>query len=166
MASLFSAVIFTACTKSSNTPPDPCASVSCQNGGTCSNGICTCPTGYKGSYCQTADNSAFAGTWNGSNCSGATSYTLTASNTDPSQLTLSLFLTFNPCGSTYTAHFIGTISSASPNVFSTNTISVNDGCGNIYALNAVGSLIGNTLTITFNIGENSVVSQCVFTGVK
>ena len=46
------ATIFSACTKTNNS--DPCASVSCQNGGTCNAGVCTCPTGYTGSFCQTA----------------------------------------------------------------------------------------------------------------
>ena len=162
VASLFSAVLFTACTKSSSTP-NPCASVSCQNGGTCSNGTCTCPTGYTDSYCQTPVNAAFAGNWIGSNCNGAANYTLFASP-DPSQLTFSLPLTFSSCGTTYTAHFTATIVSTS--VFSTNTISVNDGCGNIYSLNGTGSLIGGTLKITFNIANNSTVTQCVFTGTK
>jgi hypothetical protein len=58
MVCLFSAVLFTACTQSSNnnaTPtPDPCASVTCYNGGTCSNGACVCPSGWTGTYCQTA----------------------------------------------------------------------------------------------------------------
>ena len=32
---------------------DKCASVTCQNGGTCNNGVCSCPTGYEGALCQT-----------------------------------------------------------------------------------------------------------------
>lgn len=54
-AILFSAIIFSACTKSSNnnTTPDLCASITCQNGGACSSGVCTCPTGYIGALCQT-----------------------------------------------------------------------------------------------------------------
>lgn len=33
---------------------DPCARVTCLNGGTCANGSCNCPTGFTGSDCGTA----------------------------------------------------------------------------------------------------------------
>lgn len=39
-------VVFTACNKSS------CSNVVCLNGGTCSGGKCTCPTGFSGAFCQ------------------------------------------------------------------------------------------------------------------
>ncbi len=32
---------------------DKCADVSCQNGGVCSDGSCTCPSGYTGTHCET-----------------------------------------------------------------------------------------------------------------
>jgi len=44
---VFSITLYISCTK------DPCATVTCQNGGTCSGGSCTCPTGYTGTNCQT-----------------------------------------------------------------------------------------------------------------
>ena len=48
------AVIISSCTKSEdNTTYDPCASVTCLNGGTCSGGICHCPSGYTGTRCET-----------------------------------------------------------------------------------------------------------------
>jgi hypothetical protein len=43
---LFSVVVFTACNKTT------CNGVVCQNGGTCANGNCQCPTGYSGALCQ------------------------------------------------------------------------------------------------------------------
>jgi hypothetical protein len=46
----FSFTTYTACTK------DECASVTCQNGGSCSDGDCTCPSGYTGTRCETAVN--------------------------------------------------------------------------------------------------------------
>ena len=48
-ATFFSVVVFTACTKKAS-----CSNIVCQNGGTCSNGSCTCPTGYSGVFCQIA----------------------------------------------------------------------------------------------------------------
>lgn len=40
------ALSFHGCTES-------CADVSCQNGGTCSDGTCSCPTGFTGELCET-----------------------------------------------------------------------------------------------------------------
>lgn len=46
---IFSAVVFTACTKKKTT----CATVACRNGGTCNGDHCVCPTGYQGAFCET-----------------------------------------------------------------------------------------------------------------
>ena len=44
--SAFATIIYTSCKK------DPCSGVTCQNGGSCDNGSCTCLSGYSGTYCQ------------------------------------------------------------------------------------------------------------------
>jgi len=65
LAAIFTAIVTTvfiaACTKTKNSTPaptpapsNPCAGVTCFNGGSCSGGICVCPTGWTGTYCQTA----------------------------------------------------------------------------------------------------------------
>ena len=51
-AGIFGAVVFTACNKAN------CTGIVCQNGGACANGVCTCPTGFSGTFCQTAATSA------------------------------------------------------------------------------------------------------------
>merc|ERR1712218_132848 len=33
-------------------PVDPCANVNCLNGGVCNNGVCTCPAGCSGTFCE------------------------------------------------------------------------------------------------------------------
>ena len=43
----FGAIVYTSCTK------DRCKNVMCQNGGTCSNGYCSCPSGFQGDHCET-----------------------------------------------------------------------------------------------------------------
>jgi hypothetical protein len=53
----FSAVVYTSCTK------DECKSVTCLNGGTCSGGNCTCPTGYEGTTCQDETRKKIIGGW-------------------------------------------------------------------------------------------------------
>jgi len=44
--SVFMTVTYISCIK------DKCSSVSCQNGGTCSNGSCICPSEYSGTNCE------------------------------------------------------------------------------------------------------------------
>jgi len=46
----FFAVTYTACKKESKRPS--CAHLNCINGGACNNGVCVCPTGYTGTYCE------------------------------------------------------------------------------------------------------------------
>lgn len=49
----FGAVTYTACNK------DECKDVTCQNGGTCSDGKCNCPSGFEGSNCETQSRNRF-----------------------------------------------------------------------------------------------------------
>lgn len=61
---------------------DACDGISCQNGGTCSDGICTCPSGYSGDFCETAANAKYAGTYTGPNtCNPGPSSTITVTIT-------------------------------------------------------------------------------------
>ncbi|MCB9045759.1 MAG: calcium-binding EGF-like domain-containing protein [Chitinophagales bacterium] len=43
----FSLVLYASCN-------NKCKDITCQNGGTCENGSCKCPTGYEGEFCETA----------------------------------------------------------------------------------------------------------------
>lgn len=55
-------VVYTSCNK------DACKDVTCQNGGTCSGGNCTCATGYGGATnrCETAYRTTYTNTYKGS----------------------------------------------------------------------------------------------------
>lgn len=53
MSLALSFVLLESCTK--DDPVDPCASVICQNGGTCAAGVCACPPGFMGTNCETLD---------------------------------------------------------------------------------------------------------------
>lgn len=44
----FTAITYTSC------KTDKCKDVSCMNGGTCTDGTCSCPSGYTGTFCDTA----------------------------------------------------------------------------------------------------------------
>jgi|GEM_PF-984140 len=45
--SVSSIIFYQSCKKK-----DPCSGITCQNGGACMNGTCSCPTGYVGNLCQ------------------------------------------------------------------------------------------------------------------
>ena len=49
--SLSTALIYTSCNKAT------CTGIVCENNGTCSNGVCTCPSGFSGTFCETAASS-------------------------------------------------------------------------------------------------------------
>jgi len=56
-------------TTSPDDPSNPCASITCQNGGTCTNGTCNCPSGYGGAQCETLlDPCGNTNCQNGGNC--------------------------------------------------------------------------------------------------
>lgn len=52
-------LIYTSCEK------NVCNGVSCQHGGSCANGLCTCPEGYEGAQCQTLATDRYVGTYIG-----------------------------------------------------------------------------------------------------
>lgn len=46
-------LVINSCKKEDPTPPDPCANITCLNGGYCVNGSCSCLQGYSGPDCGT-----------------------------------------------------------------------------------------------------------------
>lgn len=56
----FSAITYTSCKE------DKCKDVVCQNGGSCTEGVCSCTTGYEGTLCETEVRTKFVKTWTAS----------------------------------------------------------------------------------------------------
>ncbi len=121
-------VVYTSCTK------DECKDVTCLNGGTCSGGTCTCPTGYTGSNCGTkvvcgtgyiglgCTTRAFIGSWTGTDvCSPTGTYnvtiTLANSSTDSTKVLIN-----NPGGFGTNNTITGTLNANATVITYTNQI--------------------------------------------
>lgn len=63
----FTATIFTSCN------PDACKDVVCANGGTCTDGNCSCPVGYEGTTCNTESKAKFIKNWTASDLAAGSS---------------------------------------------------------------------------------------------
>ena len=55
--SAFISITYVACNK------DRCKTIVCAHGGVCNGGVCTCPSGYQGSNCETVMREKFLGNW-------------------------------------------------------------------------------------------------------
>ena len=147
--SAFCAVLYTSCTK------DACKNVTCLNGGTCSGGNCTCPTGYEGTTCQTKSRDKFVGTYLGSEiCNVGTdnySIVLAAGSAD-------LSLTYS---NLYNEAFTANCTMVATDSFSFS------GTQSGATFSGTGRLVTNTLTVHYTIvSATSVSNTCVFTGTK
>ncbi len=128
---------------------DPCDNVVCLNGGTCSDGSCTCATGYEGTTCETEIRAKFIGIYNGTfSCPGVnTTINMTISN---SAIGITSVV-FSDGADTWT----GTVSGSSVSI-STQTISGGT------TISGSGQLAGNILTLSLNLSGTT----CTYTGTK
>ena len=169
------AMIFSACTKSSNA----CSGVSCLNGGTCTSGKCFCPSGYSGMDCGVLVNAAFIGEYGGVVNGGygatldnqSTSILVTNSATNPFKISI--------LGSVYTLMsignigmpnndsmitFTGTISSTDTTTFTLKDTILVDALGDTCAVSGLGYIQGDSLHINFNNNYLSSSFTTAFAG--
>lgn len=59
---LFAPFAYTSCVKDNS--DNTCKSIACANGGSCTKGVCSCPIGYQGTYCETSSRLKFVRQWN------------------------------------------------------------------------------------------------------
>lgn len=149
---LGTALMFSSC-------KDECKDVVCQNGGTCTEGICDCPSGYEGTLCETEIRAKFKGTWTVlDNCSqsGTSGYSVSVVNgTALNEVNITNFW------GAFTAPVKATVTG--------NTISVasqqpdNDG----WFVSGQGSVSGNTMTWNYTITSPAGQSDvCTATWTK
>ncbi len=136
----FSAVTYTSCNQ------DDCKDVVCQNGGTCSGGSCTCPSGYEGSNCETASSAKFIGTWNVSEPSCGGNYTNIVS-----QGTSSTTIIFSNLGNFSTAAAV--VASADDNTLLISNFT--DATGRKFSGSGTFSSNGFSVTYTVTYTDNT-----------
>lgn len=107
-----------------------CENITCQNGGTCTNGVCDCPAGFTGTNCETATITAYIGSW------------LVAESCNPGVNTA----TCAPVSSGYLA----TIQANGTSTTSTAIINFWD----TFANSVVADVNGNTITITYQVPDS------------
>lgn len=172
--SAFAAVVYTSCSK------DACKGVTCNNGGTCSGGnctclthftgvhcdslvcnnggtyngsSCTCATGYEGTYCDTLSRAKFLKSWSASDMTGSTSVVYTANiaaGTGVTQVLIGNFSNF------FTNNTTATISG------NTITISLQAPDGNNYQVQGSGTLSAGVITWSYTITDG--ISPQTYTG--
>lgn len=154
--SAFCAVLYSSCTK------DPCKDVTCQNGGTCNDGKCTCTTGFEGTNCEIKSRDKFVKSWSASDLisGGSTplSYTANISAGVGSDVTQVII------GNSFSDNFftIGPIKATVNG--NTITIPLQNPDANKYSLSGTGTLANGKLTWSYTIKNDSTSVSQVYSG--
>lgn len=134
----FSTMLYTSCN------PDACKDVVCNNGGTCLNGTCQCPSGYEGTSCQTVSADAIKGTYTatetcqpplGSSSSWTSVVTISAN--DPTRVVIS---NFGESNTNVTGHV------------NKNAITLDATTIGTHEVTGTGTINGNVITISYQMG--------------
>jgi hypothetical protein len=142
--SAFGATLYTSCNK------DKCKDVVCQNGGTCSEGNCSCATGYEGTNCETKETAKFVKSWTAADktATGASVPAYTAiivAGTDVTGVKISHFSGNNSLGSSYFVNDV--IASVSG---TTITIASQSPDNDKYTVSGTGTYNSTDKTITWS----------------
>jgi hypothetical protein len=154
--SAFCAVLYTSCSK------DACKGVTCQNGGTCSGGNCTCTTGYEGTSCETLSRAKFVKSWSASDLVTGSStpiaYTTSIAAGVSSDVTAVIisnsfsdnFFVVGPINATVSGNIV-TIPEQNPD-------------GNKYSVSGTGTLANSQITWSYTIKNDSTSATQIYSG--
>lgn len=156
--SAFGAVVYTSCNK------DECKDVVCQNGGTCSEGKCTCPTGIGGDKCETIFRTTYANTYVGNGTDNATpsnTYTnwrMSFSTVGTDVTKMELILKDNTSAPVITVPVTLSNTTTTGSVF-TITSTVSGG----YTYTGTGNISGTIASMTLTEKENATGATTTYT---
>jgi hypothetical protein len=137
-----------------------CGTTTCQNGGTCSNNACTCPTGFTGASCETSADAITIGTYDCSraNCTPAVGgvnawkSSITAIANNGYQVDISNFDAGN-------ITVVATVDTG-------NNIVIKPAAGT-YGVNATGKYVNGVITLDFTTSyANGSYTKCIMTMKK
>lgn len=135
---------------------DECKDVDCLNGGTCSDGDCTCPDGYIGTRCETEERAKFIGNYSVSNgtvaCGVSGNGTISAGT--------AVIVSSNSSGIRKISINIGGAFTILATI-SGSTLTVDNQTLSGYTYTGTGSVVGNILNLT--ISEADAIETCVYT---
>lgn len=156
--SAFSAVLYTSCSK------DECKDVVCQNGGTCADGKCTCPTGIGGTNCETIYRTTYSNTYIGNGSDNSTpvnTYTgwrMVFSTVGTDLTKMEVVLKDNTSLPVVTLPITLTTIEASGSVFTvTSTVA------NGYTYTGTGNVSGTVASITLTEKDNITSAITIYT---
>jgi hypothetical protein len=160
----FCAVLYSSCSKSSNSSPvNPCNSISCQNGGTCDSATasCSCAIGYEGLRCDTLSRTRFIRSWSASDLitGGSTPLSYTANiaagvSSDVTQVIIGAAFSDNFFVNSINAIVSGT----------TITIPLQNPDVNKYTVSGTGTFANNKITWSYTIKNDSTSVTQVYSG--
>ena len=132
---------------------DECKDVECANGGTCEEGICSCPAGYEGDLCETLANAKFVGSFKyNESCGGSTvtdfPCSFSASSSSPSGIVITGFAGFGCNGASFIVNgtVVGSDITIPQQSLCSGQVTIESGSG---TLNASGNSISMTYTYSF-----------------
>lgn len=155
--SAFCAVVY-----SSSCNKDKCKDVTCQNGGVCDGGNCTCLIGYEGTNCETKSRDKFIKTWTASDlqagASTPTAYSATivaGTGTDVTQVII---------GNSFSDNFY-TVGPITATIFdSTITIALQHPDADRFSVIGSGVISGGKITWAYTIKNDTTNVSHVYAG--